>query len=84
MENPNGFTTGLGQPYGLPTYPQASRAVDFAGPDGQPHGLTTGPWTTLRVAHKTHSCATTFFSIFKNLTTDIEQVLNEKKPFILH
>ena len=36
MENPYGFTTGLGQPFGLTTYPRASRAVDFAGPDGQP------------------------------------------------
>src|SRR5918992_5178496 len=42
MENPYGFTTGFGQPFGLTTYPRASRAVDFAGPDGQP----------LQVAHR--------------------------------
>src|SRR5262245_60074717 len=33
-----------------------------------PNGLPTSPWTTLRVAHKTHSCATSFSSIFKTLT----------------
>jgi hypothetical protein len=26
----------LDNPFGLPTYPRASRAVDFARPDGQP------------------------------------------------
>jgi hypothetical protein len=26
-----------------------------------PNGLTTGPWTMLRIAHKTHSRAINFF-----------------------
>jgi hypothetical protein len=33
---PYGLTTGLGQRCALPTYPQASIAVDFGRPDGQP------------------------------------------------
>jgi len=30
----------------------------FAAPDGQPVGLTTGAWTTLRVAHNSTAPAT--------------------------
>jgi hypothetical protein len=33
-------------------------ADGFAAPDGQPYGLTTGAWTTLRVAHNPTAPAT--------------------------
>jgi hypothetical protein len=31
-----------------------------------PEGLTTGPWTTLRVAHKFHSLTTRFFFLLED------------------
>jgi hypothetical protein len=69
MENPDGLTTGLGQPCGLPTYPRASKAVDFARPDGQPFQVAHRSLdNALALPTKPTAVLLLFLLIFKTFT----------------